>query len=44
MKKTEKLYHMKCWQRFMYESNSIEREERLNPGDEKAFNCACNCI
>ena len=31
---------MSNWQKFMLESNRIEGEDRLNPGDENAFNFA----
>lgn len=32
------------WQKFMLESNRIEGEDRLNPGDAKAFNWATTGI
>ena len=28
------------WEKFMLESNRIEKEDRINPGDEAAFNYA----
>ena len=30
------------WKTFMLESNRIEGEDRLNPGDENAFDLACS--
>ena len=35
---------MKDWEKFMLESNRIEGEDRLNPGDENAFFCAISLI
>ena len=35
---------MKQWERFMLESNRIEGEDRLNPGDEEAYNLAMSGI
>ena len=35
---------MENWQKFMLESNKIEGEDRLNPGDEEAFNLAVKGI
>ena len=32
------------WVTFMTESNKIEREDRLNPGDEEAFGFAMTGI
>lgn len=29
-----------CWKKFMLESNQIEGEDHLNPGDERAFKLA----
>ena len=35
---------MENWQKFMLESNRIEGEDRLNPGDKDAFDCTMSGI
>lgn len=35
---------MENWKEFMWDSNLIEGEDRLNPGDERAFKFACEGI
>jgi len=35
---------MSNWKKFMLESNRIEKEDRLNPSDERAFNYAMEGI
>lgn len=35
---------MEDWEKFMLESNRIEGEDRLNPGDQEAFECALSGI